>query len=54
VENLNRLLDLYQADSRVQQLIKALGKDTPTRLQLVGMKGAQEAFVLNGIYQNRP
>ena len=54
MKNLERLLDLYRLDSRVQNIAKALAVDTPARLQLVGMMGAQEAFVLAGIFLAQP
>ncbi len=54
VKNLQRLIQLYAEDERVKQLISALQSDTPARLQLVGMMGAQEAFVLTGSYLTAP
>ena len=54
MKNLQRLIQLYAEDNRVQSLISALLTDTPTRLQLVGMMGAQEAFVLTGSYLASP
>ena len=53
MKNLQRLLELYTTDSRVQEIAEALNSDTPTRLQLVGMVGAQEAFVLTGIFLSK-
>ncbi len=50
MENLQRLLDLYRADPRTQQIAAALAADTPARLQLLGLIGAQECFVLTGTY----
>ena len=50
MKNLEKLLAAYKADSRVAQITKALNQETPARLQLVGMMGAQEAFVLSGTY----
>ncbi len=54
MKNLQRLIQLYAEDERVKQLISALKLDKPTRLQLVGMVGAQEAFVLTGSYLTAP
>ncbi len=50
VKNLEKLLAAYKADSRVAEITKALNQEAPARLQLVGMMGAQEAFVLSGTY----
>ncbi len=54
MENLKRLLDLYRKDQRTQQIAEALRATPPTRLKLVGMVGAQEAFVLTGTYLSHP
>ena len=54
VKNLQRLIQLYAEDERIKQLILALQSDKPTRLQLVGMMGAQDAFVLTGSYLTAP
>jgi len=53
VKNLQRLLELYTTDARVHEMNKALDSDTPPRLQLVGMVGAQEAFVLAGSFLSK-
>jgi len=54
VSNLDRLLSLYREDERTQQLQMALDQDTPARVRLLGMMGAQECFVLTGSYHNAP
>lgn len=54
MKNLQRLIQLYAEDERVKQLISALQSDKPARLQLVGMVGAQDAFVLTGSYLSAP
>ncbi len=54
MSNIQRLLELYRDDTRVQQLVQALQQETPTRLQLQGMIGAQESFILVGSYLNQP
>lgn len=54
MENLQRLLALYREDSRTQQMVQALQSETPARLQLVGMIGAQESFVLTGTFLAYP
>ncbi|MDX1939855.1 MAG: transcription-repair coupling factor, partial [Saprospiraceae bacterium] len=54
MSNLQRVLELYRNDKRTQQIVSALSGDTPTRLQVTGMVGAQEAFVLFGTYANLP
>lgn len=46
---------LYRDSKRVQQIGNALvNAATPARLQLVGLTGAQESFVLAGSYLNSP
>lgn len=54
MSNLQRVLELYRDDKRTQQIITALGSDTPIRLQVSGMVGAQEAFALAGTYLAQP
>jgi transcription-repair coupling factor (superfamily II helicase) len=47
-------MELYRDDVRTQQIVKALRSETPARLQLLGMVGAQESFVLAGTYLALP
>ncbi|MEL6924061.1 MAG: CarD family transcriptional regulator, partial [Bacteroidota bacterium] len=54
MKNLERLLGLYRDDERTQQLVKLLQEPTPARIQLEGMVGAQESFVLSGTFLNDP
>ncbi|MCU0348200.1 MAG: transcription-repair coupling factor, partial [Saprospiraceae bacterium] len=55
VSNLDRILALYRDDQRTQKLVAALrSKSTPTTVQLNGLAGAQEAFVLAGAYLADP
>ncbi len=54
MENLQRLLELYRDEKRTQQIVDALRAETPTRLQLSGIVGAQEAFVITGVYLTEP
>ena len=54
MSNLQRVLELYRNDKRTQQIASALSGDTPTRLQVTGMVGAQESFALYGTYANLP
>ncbi len=54
MENLQRLLGLYRDDSRTQQIIQLLESATPIRLQVEGLVGAQESFVLAGAYLSQP
>ncbi|MFK8101779.1 MAG: transcription-repair coupling factor [Saprospiraceae bacterium] len=54
MENLQRLLGLYRDDSRTQQIIQLLESETPIRLQVEGLIGAQESFVLAGTYLSQP
>ena len=52
--NLERLLELYRDEPRSQRIVQALETETPARLQLTGMAGAQESFVLAGAYLAAP
>lgn len=54
MENLNRLLDLYRTSSRIKEIVEALQAEQLARVQLAGMRGAQEAFVLAGTYLEQP
>jgi transcription-repair coupling factor (superfamily II helicase) len=54
MSNLQRLLDLYRDSARTQKIVNALQTPTPTRLQIVGMTGAQDSFVLSGVYLANP
>ena len=54
MKNLQRLIQLYAEDDRVEALHVALNLTTPNRLQMVGMMGAQEAFVLAGSFLAAP
>jgi transcription-repair coupling factor (superfamily II helicase) len=53
-KNLERLLELYREDGRTQRIAQALAAEEPARLQLLGMAGAQESFVLAGTYLASP
>ncbi len=56
VDTLNKLLALYRDSKQVKQITTALEthSDTPARLQLAGLTGAQESFVLAGTYLHTP
>jgi len=54
VENLKRLLDLYRNDKRIGDITNSLRSAAPLRLQLLGMRGAQEGFVLTASFQADP
>ncbi|MFT5910341.1 MAG: transcription-repair coupling factor (superfamily II helicase), partial [Paraglaciecola sp.] len=51
---MQKILELYRDDERIQQLAETLNEETPARIQLLGMRGAQESFVLMGTYLNLP
>ena len=53
-KNLERLLELYREDERTQRIVQALVSEEPARLQLQGITGAQDAFVLAGTYLSAP
>ncbi len=52
--NLERLLELYRDEARTRRIAQAIQSETPARLQLTGMAGAQESFVLAGVYLAAP
>jgi transcription-repair coupling factor (superfamily II helicase) len=56
LDTLNQLLSLYRDSTRVKQIVKTLENttNTPARLQLVGLMGAQESFALAGTYLQSP
>jgi transcription-repair coupling factor (superfamily II helicase) len=54
VENLQRVLGLYRDSKQTQQIVEKFNQDTPARLLLKGMTGAQDSFVLVGTYLADP
>jgi transcription-repair coupling factor (superfamily II helicase) len=55
VDTINQLIALYRDSKKVQQIASSLDNPpTPTRLQLTGLVGAQESFVLVGTYLQNP
>ena len=54
MENLQRLLGLYRDDERIQQIVEALNRKTPSRILLKGLIGAQDSFVLSGTFHAQP
>lgn len=48
MEALEQLLGIYQKDARTQQIVQQLAKDS-TRIQLTGLVGAQNCFVLDAV-----
>lgn len=51
MDNLQRLLDLYNKSSQSQVILSGLKSDKPHRLLLKGIVGAQDAFVLSSIFE---
>ncbi|MEM1328910.1 MAG: transcription-repair coupling factor, partial [Bacteroidota bacterium] len=51
--NLERLSQHYQNDERVQQIAEA-AKATDSRIRLLGMSGASDAFFLAATYRQAP
>ncbi len=52
---LAQLLDLYRSAPKVREIAQILANtEGSSRLQLSGLTGAQESFVLAGAYQNEP
>ncbi len=54
VKNIQPILEKYQDAQKIKEITAILDKDTPVRLQLSGFAGAQDSFVLSGIYANNP
>ena len=54
MSNLETLLNIYQEDERTRRIITALQSETPARLQLTGIVGAQDSFVLSGTFKADP
>ncbi len=55
MDPLAQLLDLYRSAPKVREIAKMLSNtEGVSRLQLSGLTGAQESFVLAGAYQNEP
>lgn len=56
MNNLERILTRYREDRRTQQILRLLRSDQtpPPRLQLRGLAGAQDAFVICGTYLAMP
>jgi transcription-repair coupling factor (superfamily II helicase) len=51
---LKKLTDRYKEDERVVGIAGELSASEPVRLQISGMVGAQEAFILAGLYRAQP
>ncbi|MEM9819639.1 MAG: transcription-repair coupling factor [Bacteroidota bacterium] len=54
MNNLERLLALYRTDQRINRIVKQLIATPPARLQITGMLGAQDSFVLAATYLAQP
>ena len=55
MDSLTQLIERYRTAPKVKQIAGILQKtDAPARLQLNGLMGAQESFVLAGAYANAP
>lgn len=54
MKNLERLLQRYQSDPRTRQILAQLASETPVRLQLTGLSGALEAFVMAAAWLEQP
>ena len=54
MKNLERLLDLYTKDERTQAITESLSDDNLARLQILGLIGAQKAFVVAAVQQSCP
>lgn len=54
MSNLDKLLHLFQEDERTHRVVENLDQESPSRIFLEGLLGAQECFVLNAIYLTKP
>ncbi|MCB9285531.1 MAG: transcription-repair coupling factor [Lewinellaceae bacterium] len=54
MNNLERLLQRYQSDPRTRQILAQLDPGSPVCLQLSGLSGALEAFVMAAVFLERP
>ena len=52
--NLEALVSKYQEDARTKKINEFLQRDTPSRIRLEGLVGAQESFVLSATYLLSP
>lgn len=52
--NLEALVSRYKEDTRTKKINEFLQKDTPSRVRLEGLVGAQESFVLSATYLLSP
>lgn len=52
MENLNHLVRSYASDDRVKKIVEHLRIESPTRILLKDLSGAQECFVLSGMMSN--
>ena len=54
MKNIQRLLESYRDDQRISSIVQSLNQDAPARLQLEGLAGSAESFVLAGTYLSQP
>ena len=54
MKNIQRLLESYRNDQRISTIVQSLNKEAPARLQLEGLAGSAESFVLAGTYLSQP
>lgn len=53
-ENLKKLISKYEQDARTEKIYSLLQKESPSRIRLEGLVGAQESFVLSAAYLKDP
>jgi transcription-repair coupling factor (superfamily II helicase) len=54
VGNLNKLVELYKSDARAQQIMEAVQEGSNGRVQVLGQCGAQDAFMVCGVFLAEP
>ena len=54
METLKQLLDRYTESNKVEQISSLVHREEAIRLQLSGVIGAQEAFIIGGVFLKDP
>ncbi len=54
VKNIENILEQYQNCSQINRIADLLAEDVPKRLQLTGVTGSMDAFILASLYRKTP
>jgi len=52
LENLNRLLEIYQGSKQVNEIISSLNEEDPSRILIQGLHGAGDCFALSAVFKS--